>query len=180
MSTSARKSGLTIVELMAAIAGSSILALAAGSMQRDSTVASRTLAATARAATNITWSGGSLTIQRAGSPPCAFSVSGKNLVFDPNTAAAGDQLNLVNGTLLTFAPTVVSNSLSVVLVLANGQYTASNSLFYGGAAAAVPRAGRTTRAPFSSWCWSFSCSSGYWVPACSTSDRPTARRRAKP
>ena len=147
MSTSARKSGLTIVELMAAIAGASILALAAGSMvffgyrtwqrlgdavnmQRDSTVASRTLAATARAATNITWSGGSLTIQRAGSPPCAFSVSGKNLVFDPNTAAAGDQLNLVNGTLLTFAPTVGSNSLSVVLVLANGQYTASNSLFY--------------------------------------------------
>ena len=132
------KSGFTLVELLIAIVASAIIALTAGTMiffffkawrvenaavevQRDGTVTTEFLARKLRAASldNILISSQQIDILGT-SGTNRFYVSENDFLFDPNPAAAGDEIVLVSGQLTSFTPAKNSQNISYQLVIDNG------------------------------------------------------------
>jgi Tfp pilus assembly protein PilW len=132
--------GFTLVELVAAMLTAAILALTAGSMlfyafagwqrntenlemQRDGTIAMDMLARAVRAAagSNVLVQAESLQVAGGGAT-LRFSVSGNDLVYDPDTATPGDETAIVAGRLASFSPTLVTNvGVAVDLALQAGE-----------------------------------------------------------
>ena len=134
--------GFTLLEVLAVMLASSILALTAGIMlysaskstqtlrsaisaQRDEQIAMDTLMRLARAGTNLSFtvSPPRFTVQRAGYPISAVYASSNSLYFSPNTNVAAGLVQLINGTLwgpqfsITFSNNVTRNINMVTILL---------------------------------------------------------------
>lgn len=110
--------GFSILEIMAGLIPAVILALTAGimlfyasrtqqnlgnaiGMQRDEQVAMNVLVRLTRAGTNMTFSAAPprYTVKATGRPTAAIYSANHSLYYDPNTNAANDQVQLINGSL---------------------------------------------------------------------------------
>ena len=134
--------GFTLLEVMAGLLASAILALTAGimlfyasrtqqnlgnalSMQRDEQVAMDELMRLTRAGTNLIFSASPprYTVQHLGRPPAAIYTAGNSLYYDPNTNVANDQVLLIRGTLwapqfsVMFSNNAARNINTVTLLL---------------------------------------------------------------
>lgn len=141
MKRHAASQGFSLAEVMVALVSGSILALTAGSMlfytylgwrrsgqaveiQRDASVAVALLSHSLRrtAAVNVTVAGSRITIVRP-TVTEEFSVSGQDLIHDPDTSTAGDEQTIIFGRVVSFVPTAYTEGLSFVLDLADGPET---------------------------------------------------------
>ena len=138
-----RKTGFTLLELLAVMLAAAVLALTAGSMlwygyrgwqrvgdsiglQRDMRAAMNVMARSVRAGTNMTFSTGLVfTVQYSGLPPASVYAAGNSLYYVPDTGAAGSMC-LVNGTLQQFGVALATNTATLTLVLQGNQETLSN------------------------------------------------------
>ena len=140
-----QRQGFTMVELIAVILSSAVLALTAGSMlwygyvgwkragdavemQRDSRAAMDVLTRALRAGTNATFTTGLVfTVNCYGKPTASVYASGRSLYYIPDTSA-GAQTRLVNGTVARFGMTMSTGVSTVILVLSNGYTSVSNQM----------------------------------------------------
>lgn len=131
--------GFTMVELLVALAATSILAITAGitlvygysgwcrnnaavELQREATLAMYRLSRAVRGA-----SAADVTTPLAGQsaeqltiltiPPTEFRVNEKHLLYDPDTGIDGDEVVIVDGRLKTFTVTNLSTGTGVSIVL---------------------------------------------------------------
>lgn len=123
--------GFSLVELMIGIVAASVLALTAGAllgsiykgwarsvamadMERDAAVALHSLDLAVRGATNVVWSGSTLTAYWPTNTTKVFTASG----VSPRASLLCNGLTNVNGRLVTFTNSVISGLVRVTLVLA--------------------------------------------------------------
>jgi hypothetical protein len=97
-------------------------------MQLDGAAVMKTINRYVReaSATNITipTGSGSITIRTTNATVRVYQ-SGANLVFDPNTAVGGNEMNMVRGRLANFAPSWQTNRVAVTLILNQGNESVS-------------------------------------------------------
>jgi prepilin-type N-terminal cleavage/methylation domain-containing protein len=128
--------GFTMVELMVALAASSILAITAGitlvyahsgwrrnnaamELQRDATLAMYRLSRAVRAASgnDVTTPLAGQSAERLTIQTTEFRVDGDHLLYDPDTGIGGDEVVIVDGRLKTFTVTNLSTGIGVSIVL---------------------------------------------------------------
>ena len=138
-----RVAGFTLVEVLAAMTAGSILVLCVGimlyygyqgwnrnstsvDMQADGAAVMRTVDRYVRPAhaADITVASGSLSIQTTNGT-VRVSKSGRNLVFDPNIAVSGNELNMIRGRVTSFTPSWQTNRVTITLVLDDGEENVS-------------------------------------------------------
>lgn len=131
------KGGFTLVELMVAAVAGTVLALTAGSLlflcnktlartigqqevQRDATFAmdmlSRTVQSSRGREISVSANQILFTTNHVRARPVRFSVDGQNnLVYDPDTTTAGNEIRVVNRRVAAFTATVASNRMWIAL-----------------------------------------------------------------
>lgn len=133
-----RKTGFTLVELIAAVAAAAVLVLAVAAtllfayrgwarirgavdLQRDGTVALEALRYAVRGAApaDVSLAGSRIEVAGSGATVAIYQ-SGDSLMLDPDTGAAGDEQRLVHGRLTAFVPAKVNQSVTVQLSLREG------------------------------------------------------------
>jgi prepilin-type N-terminal cleavage/methylation domain-containing protein len=143
------KAGFTLVEMLAALVAAAVLVMTMGSMlwygflglnrtkqavalQRDMRTSMAALAQMTHSATGMSYStSGVYVVWFSNRPPASvYTQSTSNLFFDPNTTAAGDGLQLANGTLKRFSVSITTNLATVVLALGNPRDTISNQVVF--------------------------------------------------
>ena len=136
------RAGFTVIELAVASVAGAVLALTAGTLlflatstlvrtagqqelQRDATFAMDLLSRTVQSSRGreITVSAnqvlfGTNHVRRG---PMLFAADGQgNLIFDPNTSAAGNEIRVVNRRLAAFTANVASNRMWIALGVSEG------------------------------------------------------------
>jgi hypothetical protein len=134
-----KRAGFFTVEVVAAMVTAAVLAVTGGAMlfhgyagwrknttsiemQRDGTLAMDMLSRAIRAATetNVTVAASELRVATPGGT-VAFTTSGSDLLYDPDTGIPGDETTVVAGRLLSFTPALLTNTgVSVDLQLEEG------------------------------------------------------------
>lgn len=142
------KKGFSIIELMVAMIISSIFVITIGTMlyfsfsnwrksrvaaelQQDAIFATDMLSRAIRPSSfsGITVSGSTLTIGNK-----SFYLSGKNLIYDPDTAVSGNEATIISGSRvasLSFQADAVSRTVSTSMTLQQGQQSASVNFIEG-------------------------------------------------
>ena len=136
MNRAGNKAGFTLTELSIASAAAAVLALTVGSilhygyqgwgkqvsaveMQRDATFAMDMMERAVRSAASgdVSVSAGRVTVSRSGRPTVSFYQSGKDLVYDPDVSGAGGDTVLIDGSLVSFACTLLTRGVRVRMSL---------------------------------------------------------------